>query len=83
MGILEDLISVDDSADRLIALHCRPCIVILIPMDLTEGGMAGIDMGRVVEHDSRTDLRELAQLEIAVRLMGAQRLPQIPVLFPL
>ena len=45
MGILDDLISVDDSIDRLIALHCRPRIVMLIPMDLTEGGMASIDMG--------------------------------------
>lgn len=45
MGILLDLISVDDSVDRLIALHCGPRIVILIPMDLTESGMAGIDIG--------------------------------------
>ena len=45
MGILEDLISVDNSVDRLITLHCGPCIVILVSMDLTEGGMAGIDMG--------------------------------------
>jgi hypothetical protein len=45
MGILEDLISVDDSVDHLIALYCRPRIVILILMNLTEGGMAGIDMG--------------------------------------
>ena len=45
MRILEDLISVDDSVDGLIALHCGSCIVILISMDLTEGGMASIDMG--------------------------------------
>jgi hypothetical protein len=43
--VLEDLISVDDSVDCLITLHCRLRIVILIPMDLTEGGMTGIDMG--------------------------------------
>ena len=46
MEILEDLIAVNDSVDRLIALHCRPrMVVILIPTDLIEGGMTGIDMG--------------------------------------
>ena len=45
MGILEDLISVDDSVDGLIALHYGLHIIILISMDLAEGGMTSIDMG--------------------------------------
>ena len=45
MGILEDLISVDDIVDRLIPLHCGPRIVILVSMYFAEGGIAGIDMG--------------------------------------
>ena len=45
MGILEDLISMDDSVDHLIASHRRPRIIILVSVDLTEGGMADIDMG--------------------------------------
>ena len=45
MGILEDLISVDDSINRLIALHYGPRIVMLVSMYLAEGGMASIDIG--------------------------------------
>lgn len=50
MGILDDLISVDDGVVRLIALHRRLRIVILVSMDLAKGRMTGIDMGRIVEH---------------------------------
>lgn len=52
MGILEDLISVDD-VGRLIALHCGPHIVILVSMDLVGGGMASINMGRVVKRSAK------------------------------
>ena len=45
MGILEDLISVDDIVDRLIALHCGLRIVMLVSMYFAESGMASIDMG--------------------------------------
>lgn len=50
MGILEDLISMDDSIVRLISLHRGPCCIVLVAMDLAKGRMAGIDMGWVVEH---------------------------------
>ena len=61
---MEDLIAVNDSESRLIALHCRPGIVILVPMNFAGGGVTGIDMGRVVEHDSRAPLRGLVHVVV-------------------
>lgn len=47
---LKDLVAIHDSVDRLITLDMCSGVDVLVPVDLAERRMTGIDIRRVVEH---------------------------------
>lgn len=47
---MEDLVTMHDSIDRVVTLYMCSGVDVLVPVNLAERRMAGIDIGGVVEH---------------------------------